>query len=108
MSIKSPVLAQYFALSSIVSFPFLLSGKRASICSLLNALLLSVRLVRARLIDLRASESGREAPSSLACLTNSSELELADKLYFFRNWSKIETKLLVLGCRGFGTLDLVV
>src|SRR5438045_9698532 len=107
MSIKSPVLAQYFALSSMVSFPFLLSGKRASICSLLNEHLLSVPLVRATLTHLRAIQSGSKASSSGACLLNCSGMESADKLCFSRNCSKTNTKLLALGFRVFGVAVLV-
>src|SRR5687767_6743805 len=108
MSIKSPVLAQYFALSSMVSFPFLLSGKRASICSLLNKRLLLVLLARATLTHLRAIQSGgSKASSSGACLLNCSGVESADKLYFSRNCSKMPTWLLVLGFQVFGIAVLV-
>src|SRR6266487_1783439 len=107
MSIKSPVLAQYFALSSMVRFFFLLSGKRASIRSLLNERLLLVPFARATLTHLRAIQSGSKASSSGACLLNCSGVELADKLCFSRNCSKTNTKLLALGFQVFGVVVLV-
>ena len=107
MSIKSPVLVQYFALSSMMSFPFLLSGKRASIYSLLNEHLLSVSLVRVTLTHLQTIQSGSKASSSGACSLNYSEVESAVKLCFFRNCSKTNTKLLALDFRVFGVAILV-
>src|SRR5581483_3628370 len=107
MSTKSPSLAQYFALSSMVSFPFLLSGRRASIFSLLNERLLSVSLVRATLTHLRAIQSGSKASSSGACSLNCFRVESAVKLCFSRNCSKTNTKLLALGFRVF-EVDILV
>ncbi|PKK56030.1 hypothetical protein RhiirC2_830360 [Rhizophagus irregularis] len=109
MSIKSPVLAQYFALSSMVSFPFLLSGKRASIRSLLNTLLFLVPLARATLTHLRAiqSSAGSKVSSSGACSLNCSGVESAVRLCFSKNCSKTNTKLLALGFRVFGVAVLV-
>src|SRR4051794_26871643 len=105
-------LAQYSALSSMVRFFFLLSDKRASICSLLNERLLSmplllVPLIRATLTHPRAIQSESKASSSGACLLNCSGVESAIKLYFFRNCSKTNTKLLALGFRVFGVVILV-
>jgi len=59
-----PAVAQNSALPSMVRFFFLLSGKRASIRSLLNEHLLSVPLVRATLTHLQAIQSGSKVSSS--------------------------------------------
>src|SRR6266542_6711318 len=99
-----PVLAQYSALFSIVSFSFLLSGTRASIFFLLY-----LRQVRRSLTHLRASQSCNEAPSSLLYSLSCSGLDLIDKSYFSKNCSRIDLKLFVLAfLRAFGVTFVIV
>src|SRR5256885_12912000 len=107
MSTKSPALAQYSALLSMVRSFFLLSDMKASIFSLLNERLLLVLLAKATLTHLRAIQSGSKTSSSGACLLNCSEVKSADKLCFSRNCSKTNTKLLALGFQVFGVVVLV-
>src|SRR2546429_1155940 len=102
MSTKSPALAQYSALPSMVRFFFLLFDMKASIFSLLNERLLLVPLARATLTHLRAIQSESKALSSGACLLNCSEVESADKLCFSKNCSKTNIKLLALDFWDFG------
>ena len=80
-----------FYLFSIVSFSFLLSGIKVSIFSLLN-----LCQVRRSLIHLQAFSFCNDTSSSLLYSLSCSGLNLVDKLYFSKNYFRINLKLFVL------------